>query len=200
DNSAPYEASYVAVVGSHAIVAKATDNQGGTASDTVSINVTVPNNVAPTVDITSPANGASFTTGATVAIAANAADVDGTVASVEFLVDGVSVGTDNSAPYEASYVAVAGAHTIIAKATDNVGAQASDTVSINVTTPVNVAPTVDITSPANGANVITGATVAIAATAADVDGTVASVEFLVDGVSVGTDNSAPYQASYVAVA
>ncbi|MBK7432177.1 MAG: hypothetical protein IPI62_15010 [Bacteroidetes bacterium] len=42
-------------------------------------------NVAPSVSITSPANGSGFITGAVVAIAATAADADGTVSSVEFL-------------------------------------------------------------------------------------------------------------------
>jgi hypothetical protein len=55
-------------------------------------------NVPPTVSITAPVNGASFTTGAVVAIAATASDTDGTVSSVEFFVDAISVGVDNSAP------------------------------------------------------------------------------------------------------
>ncbi len=201
DNTAPYEATYTAVAGAHTIIAKATDDDGAQAADTVSINVTVPNNVAPTVTVTAPSDGATFNSGDAVAITATAADSDGTVTSVEFLVDGVSVGIDNTAPYEAAYTAVAGTHAIVAKATDNDGAQTADTISINVNTPpVNVAPTVAITTPSNGAVYNIGDAVAISANAADSDGTVAAVEFFVDGVSVGVDNSAPYEATYTAVA
>jgi len=41
-------------------------------------------NVSPAVSITSPTNNASFTTGSTVTINANATDADGTIAKVEF--------------------------------------------------------------------------------------------------------------------
>jgi hypothetical protein len=200
DNSAPYEASYTAVAGNHSITAKATDNAGAsTTSTAVNINVT-PINDPPTVSITAPADGTTYTVGANVAIAANAFDAD-VVSSVEFFVDGSSIGLDNTAPYEASYTAVAGNHALTAKATDNGGlSTTSSAVNITVNTPTNVAPTVSITAPANGATYTTGAAVAITATAADVDGTVASVEFFVDGSSVGVDNSAPYEASYTAVA
>ena len=199
DNAAPYEATYAAVIGAHALTAKATDDDAAaTTSAAVNITVTDPANVNPTVSITSPADGSNFASGAAVAIAANAADTDGTVASVEFFVDGVSVGLDNTAPYEASYTAVSGPHALTAKATDDDGGQTVSTaVNITVDT-ANVAPTVSITAPVNGATYTTGAAVAIAATAADTDGTVTSVEFFVDGVSVGVDNSAPYEASYTA--
>ena len=199
DNAAPYEATYAAVIGAHALTAKATDDDAAvTTSTAVNITVTDPANVNPTVSITSPADGANFASGASVAIAANAADTDGTVASVEFFVDGVSVGLDNSAPYEATYTAVSGPHALTAKATDDDGGQTVST-AVNITVDAaNVAPTVSISAPVNGATYTTGAAVAIAASAADTDGTVASVEFFVDGVSVGVDNSAPYEASYTA--
>ena len=151
-------------------------------------------NINPTVAITSPANGAGFITGAVVAIAANAADADGTVASVQFFVNGVSVGTDNTAPYTANYTGVAGNHTITAVATDNSGGTTTSSV-VNITVASNPPPTVSITSPAGGASFITGAVVAITATAAD-NGSVASVQFFVDGVSIGTDNTSPYSFNY----
>jgi hypothetical protein len=200
DNTAPYEASYTSVAGSHAITAKATDN-GGLSTTSAPVNITVSNaNVAPTVSVTAPANGATYTTGAAVAITADAADSDGTVASVEFFVDGTSVGVDNTAPYEASYTSVAGSHAITAKATDN-GGLSTTSAPVNITVSnANVAPTVAITAPANGATYVSGAAVAITANAADADGSVASVEFFVDGTSVGVDNSAPYAANYTAVA
>lgn len=155
-------------------------------------------NAAPTVSITSPTNGSSFITGSVVSIAATAADADGSVASVQFFVDGVSLSTDNTAPYTASYTSTAGTHSLTARATDNSGAQTtSSAISINIAN--NPPPTVAITSPANGASFITGTVVPISATAAD-DGSVASVEFFVDGVSQGVDNTAPYAANYTSTA
>lgn len=60
----------------------------------------------------------------------------------------------------------------------------------------NTLPTVSITSPTNGQGFITGSTINIAATAADANGSVASVAFFNDGVLISTDNTAPYEASY----
>ncbi|MFM2284648.1 MAG: hypothetical protein RLZZ543_145 [Bacteroidota bacterium] len=151
-------------------------------------------NVLPSISITSPANGDGFITGSTVNIAATASDADGSVTGVEFFVDGVSVGTDNSSPYTASYVGTIGSHVISAIATDDAGATKTATaVTINVQN--NPAPSVSITSPANAASFITGDVVTITANATD-NISVASVEFFVDGVSVGTDVSTPYSATY----
>jgi hypothetical protein len=55
-------------------------------------------NAAPTVGITSPANGASFTAPASIAIAANAADSDGSVSAVEFRNGATLLGTDTPHP------------------------------------------------------------------------------------------------------
>jgi chitodextrinase len=198
DNTAPYEATYTAVAGAHALTAKATDN-GGLSTTSAPVNITVNNaNVAPTVAITAPANGATFTTNDAVAITADANDTDGTIASVEFFVDGTSVGVDNTAPFEATYTAAAGAHALTAKATDN-GGLSTTSAPVNITVNnANVAPTVALTAPANGATYLTGASVAITADANDADGTIASVEFFVDGTSIGVDNTAPYEATYAA--
>lgn len=151
-------------------------------------------NVLPTVSITSPATGTGFITGTVVNIAATAADAGGSVTGVEFFVDGVSVGTDNTAPYTATYTGVIGSHNLTAVATDNEGATTtSSTVIINVQN--NPAPNVAITSPAAGAGFVTGDVVNITATATD-NGSVTSVQFFVDGVSVGTDLTSPYAATY----
>lgn len=198
DNTAPYEASYVAAAGPHALTAKATDNEGASATSAV-VNINGSVNQDPTVSITAPANGTNYITGAAVAIAADAADADGTIASVEFFVDGSSIGVDNTSPYEASYTSVVGNHALTAKATDNQGAsKTSDAVNIVVKDP-NVAPNVSITAPVDGATYTANDAVAIKADATDSDGTIASVEFFVDGTSVGIDNTLPYEATYTAV-
>jgi len=63
----------------------------------------------------------------------------------------------------------------------------------------NTAPVVSLTSPTNGQNIASGATIPLAATATDNSG-VARVEFLIDGAVVGTDTSSPYSFSAPSVA
>jgi hypothetical protein len=58
--------------------------------------------VAPTVSITSPANGATVARRATITITANASDNVG-VTRVEFLVGGALQCTDTTAPYSCNW-------------------------------------------------------------------------------------------------
>jgi hypothetical protein len=65
---------------------------------------------------------------------------------------------------------------------------------------VNQRPTVQITSPANGSSVTEGATVTITATASDLDGTVARVDFYNGTTLVGSDTTSPYSFAMNSVA
>jgi len=58
--------------------------------------------------------------------------------------------------------------------------------------PGNQAPTVSLSSPTAGASFAQGATIPMAATASDPDGTINRVEFLIDGTVVGSDTTSPY--------
>lgn len=100
------------------------------------------NNVAPTVSITSPGNSASFNAPATVNIAANASDSDGSITKVEFFNGSTKLGEDVSSPYTFSWTNVAaGSYALTAKATDNAGAvTTSGVVNINVTGTVTQTP------------------------------------------------------------
>src|SRR5204862_484060 len=80
-------------------------------------------NQAPTVSLTAPANGATFTAPATITVSATAADADGTVAKVDFFAGTTLIGTDTSSPYSISWSNVAaGSYSLTAVATDNAGA------------------------------------------------------------------------------
>lgn len=155
--------------------------------------LTLSPNVAPVVAITSPSNGAAIITGSTVNITADATDANGTITGVQFFLDGVSIGTDATSPYSASYVAVAGAHTLYAVATDSDCANTTSS-TINFTVANNQAPTVTVSAPATA---IAGTTVNFTANASDVDGSVTQVEFFVNNVSVGVDATSPYSVSYL---
>ncbi|MEW9549909.1 glycoside hydrolase family 48 protein [Nonomuraea sp. NPDC050783] len=92
------------------------------------------NGNAPTVSLTSPTAGQTFTAPATVPIAAEAADSDGTVTKVDFFQGSTLLGTDTSAPYSYSWTNVAaGSYSITARATDNSGlTKTSSPVGITV--------------------------------------------------------------------
>lgn len=194
DNTSPYSTPYTSTIGAHALTAKATDDLGGQTTSG-GVNITVANNVAPSVSVSAPATAV---VGDVVTINATAADTDGSVATVEFFVDGVSIGSDATAPFSFAWTAVLGSHSFTAKATDDRGAfTTSSAASISVAN--NIPPSVSITAPTSSDVYTAPAVVAIAANAADVDGTVTSVEFFVNGVSIGTDASAPYTFDWTSV-
>lgn len=101
---------------------------------TVDFGGGTPTNTPPTVSVTSPANGASFTAPANVTIQANAADSDGSVTGVEFLSNGGVLGSDSTSPYSYGWTNVAaGNYSLTTRATDNQGAvTTSAAVSITV--------------------------------------------------------------------
>ena len=91
-------------------------------------------NPPPSVNITSPVAGATFSAPASVTINANASD-NGSVTRVEFYNGSTKLGEDTSSPYSYAWSNVsAGTYSINAVATDNQGAQTtSSSISISVT-------------------------------------------------------------------
>ncbi|GHN02625.1 hypothetical protein WSM22_41140 [Cytophagales bacterium WSM2-2] len=157
-------------------------------------------NAAPTVNITSPASNASFTTGSTVTINANATDSDGTISKVEFFQGSTKLGEDLTSPYSFAWTSVpAGNYSLTAKGTDNLGGATTSTgIAISVSN-ANVAPTVSITSPVNNGNFATGATITVNATATDSDGTISKVEFFQGSTKLGEDLTSPYSFTWASV-
>jgi len=197
DYSPPYQFNYQVPVGitSLAIGATAIDlnNNIGTAQN---VFVTVIPSPPPVVSITNPASGATVIEGSIINIAADATD-DTAVASVNFLVNGAVIATDTTAPYQIPYLVPVGitSLTIGATATDNIGqVETATDVVVNVIS--SPPPVVSITNPVSGATVIEGSIITIAADATD-DTAVASVNFLVNGVVVASDTTAPYQVPYL---
>ncbi len=101
-----------------------------------------PVNQAPSVSLTSPASGASYTAPASIVINANASDPDGTVSKVDFYNGTTLLGTDTSSPYSFTWSNVAaGSYTITARVTDNGSlTTTSAAVTITVTNPVTQSP------------------------------------------------------------
>ena len=99
---------------------------------------TAPANPQPTIAITAPVNGAEISTGNSVTVTAEAADTaPGSVAAVEFYLNGTLVATDTEAPYQYTtpvYNLPAGA-TIDAVAVDNNGARTNAPQVVYTVTP-----------------------------------------------------------------
>ena len=88
--------------------------------------VTLIVNHAPTVSLTAPAAGTTVLSSASLTLAADAADPDGTIARVQFFADDQLLGESASAPFSFVWAApAAGTHIITAKATDDRGASAT---------------------------------------------------------------------------
>jgi lysophospholipase L1-like esterase len=91
-------------------------------------------NRPPSVSLTAPLDGAVLQAPATVAVRANASDADGEVRQVVFYDGTTLIGTDSSAPFEATLTnPVIGGHTLQAHATDDDGAlTASAAIQITI--------------------------------------------------------------------
>jgi hypothetical protein len=129
DTSSPYRVSWSGItVGSHSLRAVATDNRGTAATSathTVTVTTSTPpsSNRPPSVSLTAPSPGASFTAPASIGLSATASDTDGTVARVEFYQGSTRIGIDATSPYSVPWdIAVAGSYSLTAVAVDNLGA------------------------------------------------------------------------------
>jgi len=165
----------VAVVSAIAVLATACGGGGSDDDD---------DNQDPTISLARAGTG-SLVVNTAEALTATAADADGSVAKVEFFVDGTKVGEDTTAPFEFSWTPTAvGSYGLTAVVTDDEGATATSTaVTISVTTAANALPTVTLADP-----VVSGtapATVTLTATASDSDGTISGVQFFNGATSLG---------------
>lgn len=151
-----------------------------------------PSNVPPTISLALPTEGSEYRYPVVLQLEANAADIDGMVTSVEFFSGQDRIGAVTKPPWRYSWTnPPAGSYELYARATDNLqGSSISATVSVTVHSAI---PLVMITSPTNGTALGTDGAVTLIASAWDVDGSVASVEFY-DGTNLlGTLGSSPFE-------
>jgi len=177
--SSPYTVTWSAVAaGSYSLTAKATDNSGGVATS-VAVPITVTTNAAPTVSLTVASAGPYFAP-ATLSLAANAADGDGTIARVEFYANGALIGTDSTAPYGMVWDAVqGGSYVLTAKAIDDGGASTSTapaTVSVQAAPTLSFDPALGTATVDDDTVLVSGYVSAPANTAVTVNGVVTHLD------------------------
>jgi len=175
------------------LLARAGDFGTGTADSLpITLNV-VEDAAAPTVRITSPAQGSSLVGNQQIQVTADATD-DGAVATVEFFVNGVSIGTDTTAPYQVAYFVPQGGGTLTftAKATDGAG-KSTTSAPVTATVQGDQAPRVTMRTPVT-AGIYAGGDLLVSADATD-DAGIYYVQYIIDGVVQrnGYSYNAPYE-------
>jgi len=153
-------------------------------------------NDAPSVEITSPTNNASFFTHSDITITADASD-DDIVTKVNFYANDHLLGSVTSSPYSLVWSnAPAGHFALFARAVDQFGKSTLSTaVHITVANPPPVSGNVTITTPTNGSTFAAGANIPIAATVEHPDAT-KNVSFYSGDHLLGTVSAAPYSLTW----
>jgi RHS repeat-associated protein len=184
-----------APTGNRNVWARATSSLGGIGSSLVRSFIV---NAQPNVNVLIPTSGQVVLPGQTITLTAAASDSDDSISRVDFLINGANIGASTGlggGQYTRSWTATTGGNfTAAATALDSRG---GTTTASPVSFVVNIPPIVTLASaPANIATVNTPVT--LTATATDSDGTIANVQFFVDGASVSPlITSATSGANYV---
>ncbi len=181
-----------AAFGDYTIKVTATDDKGATTTHQVNITIQQKtDNQLPTVNISQPTEGQIFEQEVLTAItlSADASDTDGTIASVQFEINGTALTQGNNISWTP---AAFGDYTIKVTATDDKGATATHQVNITIQQKTdNQPPTVNISQPTEGQifeqEVLTAIT--LSADASDTDGTIASVQFEINGTALTQGNN-----------
>jgi hypothetical protein len=185
-------------------VAYDSSNRSATATRPVTIrNQTT--DASPTISITAPANNA--TVNKVTTCTANARDDRG-ISRVQFFVDGTLLSTDTSGPYTCSLDNTKytnGAHTLVARVTDNAGKTTDAQIAFNVTggigstpppTGGNPAPVVSFKSPASGTKIASGGSLnSCEVNATDANG-IEKIEFYMNNTLYVTEKIAPYTCGF----
>ncbi len=174
--------------GLHTLTVRATDGAGNQAE--TSINITV-DNIGPTVTITSPIPG-TFVSGE-ITVSVHASDAISGLSSVLLYVDHLFQASLAQPPFVFSLNTLqfdSGAHTITAKAIDNLGNQAETSIGISFD---HVPPEVSITSPPSESTV--SGTIPVTVEAYDSLSGIAGVTLYLDSQFHSTLSQPPFNFS-----
>lgn len=161
---------------------------------------TPPANAAPQVTLTAPAPASEIPTPGVLTLTADASDSDGTVVSVEFFIDGASIGADDTAPYRLETpVPGPGDITLTVRARDDDGAAATSAPVTVVAVVADGAPAIALSTPEDGQRYATPGGIDLSIRVTDGDAqNVVQVEYRADGQPVATSDSPPaFEARWV---
>lgn len=147
------------------------------------------------VYLSNPAFRQTLTNPPSVLLTAFARSSAVTASRVDFHVDGAKLGEDSVAPFSFVWPSpTVGPHTLSAVAVFGGNSVTSAPVPVTIAAPATLS--VALTAPLNGTNVYLPAALPLSATASIGSTAVSSVQFFADGVLVGSDNTAPYTATW----
>ena len=143
--------------------------------------VNAPKALKPVAQITAPTDGLTVAAPANLTISASANDFDGSIQEVRFAVNGVSLGTDATAPYTANWQNIpAGDYTVQVVAVDDSGLQSDPaTVRVTVSASSSAPQIVTQSPPAGRATNLTAITVTFSKPVIGVDAS----DLLVNGIA-----------------
>src|SRR6185503_2364926 len=133
DTTAPYTVAWPNVpAGSYTLTARAVYDAGSTVNS-AAVNITVATTTLPTIALTSPASGATFTAPATINIGANVTPNGHTITKVQFYNGTTLLGEDTTASYGSAWSSVpAGSYSLTARAVYDAGSTVNS-AAVNIT-------------------------------------------------------------------
>ncbi len=153
----------------------------------------------PTVVLSSPVSGASYTAPATISCAASVTANGHTITQVQFYNGATLLGTVAAAPYSYSWNSVsAGTYSLSAKAVYDSGSTIAST-STSVTVTSVPLPSIALTAPVNGASYAAPAAIGLAATVTANGHTITLVQFYNGATLLGAVAAMPYSFSWTNV-
>ena len=158
-----------------------------------------PDTTPPTVAMSSPTNGSTVT--GTISASASATDSGG-VTRVDFLRDGVSLGSDTSSPYSIplnTTTVANGSHTLGARAYDSAGNVGNATVTVTVSNTASPSSTGSVTQTiANGSTItdLVDWRAVYDRNGDKVEDDPGSIQFLIDGKQVLSEINPPFGDSF----
>ncbi|MBI3414171.1 MAG: Ig-like domain-containing protein [Verrucomicrobia bacterium] len=189
------------LAGTYQFTARSVDSANNTASSRpFRVTVTAPNNQPPTVALTSPIDGASSFYLTSIPFAANAADSDGKIVSVDFFVGTKLMGTATKAPYTFNWLnPPEGDYVCTARATDDANSSTTSApVSIHIV-PVGPPRSITLNTPANNAKFTPGSTIPLSAAISGGTSNLRLVTFFQGEVFLGFANAAPFTLNWTGV-
>ena len=172
--------------GTHEIYAEVEDSKGfKTKSDVVTFDISEP----PTIEISGITDHQVLHDPDSIEFDVSMANA-GDIASIEYYVDGFSIGHIDLPDTSITWVAIdIGRHHVYAKAYDADGVEVGISEMVEFT--INSRPEVTLLPPEGSVSV--SDEVVLTAVAEDLDGSISRVEFYIDDVKVKTNTTSPYQ-------